>query len=472
MEFDIGEIYPKQKEFCLARNKYICYGGARGGGKSYISRIKMCLLALNYPGIQILLLRRTLAELRENHIIALQKLLRTNDMDPKRRIAVYKESTKEFKFPNSSRIVLGYCDNENDVLQYQGQAYEVIVLEEATHFTEFQFQTLTESNRMSGNMKDDFNPRMYFTCNPGGVGHAWVKRLFIDRDYKETENSDDYKFIPSLVFENKYIMEHDPNYVRTLENLPEDRKKAMLYGNWDIFDGQYFNEFDRSVHVIEPFEIPKEWVKYMSLDYGLDMLACYWFAIDSQGNEYCYKELYQNELIISEAAKRILEVNGDDKIKYTYGPPDLWNRRNDTGKSAYEIFRENGVILTKSSNDRVQGWYAMKEHLKVVKTRDEQTGEPIKTSKLKFFANCKNAIRTIPQLQYDEKHPNDTAREPHEITHSPDAIRGFCIERTKATKLLTKQEQEMEDLKESKYREKVRTIAGNSATRSFIMYGG
>ena len=114
----------------------------------------------------------------------------------------------------------------------------------------------------------------------------------------------------------------------------------------------------------------------------------------------------------------------------------------------------------------------MKEHLKVVNTRDEQTGETIKTSKLKFFANCKNAIRTIPQLQYDEKHPNDTSREPHEITHAPDAIRGFCIERTKATKLLTKKEQEMEDLKEAKYREKVRTIAGNSATRSFIMYGG
>lgn len=202
------------------------------------------------------------------------------------------------------------------------------------------------------------------------------------------------------------------------------------------------------------------------------MLACYWFAIDPQGNEYCYKELYQNELIISEAAKRILEVNGDDKIKYTYGPPDLWNRRNDTGKSAYEIFRENGVILTKSSNDRVQGWYAMKEHLKVIKTRDEQTGEAIKTSKLKFFANCKNAIRTIPQLQYDEKHPNDTSREPHEITHAPDSIRGFCIERTKATKLLTKKEQEMEDLKEIKYRERVKTIAGNNATRSFIMYGG
>ena len=156
MELELGELYPKQIEFCKATNKYICYGGARGGGKSHVSRIKMILLALNYEGIQILLLRRTLKELRENHIMQLQKLLRG--------VATFKESTKEFIFSNGSRIVLGYCDNEADVLQYQGQAYEVIVLEEATHFTEFQFQALTESNRMSGNIKGEFVPRMYFTC--------------------------------------------------------------------------------------------------------------------------------------------------------------------------------------------------------------------------------------------------------------------------------------------------------------------
>lgn len=472
MDLDIGELYPKQKEFCLATNKYICYGGARGGGKSHVSRIKISLLALNYPGIQILLLRRTLAELRENHVLQLQKLLNSNDKDPSKRIANFKESTKEFKFANSSRIVLGYCDNEKDVLQFQGQAYEVIVLEEATHFTEFQFQSLTESNRMSGNMHKEFIPRMYFTCNPGGVGHSWVKRLFIDKDYKETEDPNDYIFIPSLVFENKYIMEHDPNYVRVLENLPEDRKKAMLYGNWDVFDGQYFREFDRNVHVVEPFIVPKEWIKYRTLDYGLDMLACYWITIDEQGNEYCYKELYESDLIISEASKRILEINNGDKIKTTYGPPDLWNRRNDTGKSAYEVFKENGVILTKSSNDRIQGWYSMKEHLKIKSIRDEQTGEEKKTSKLKFFSNCRNIIRTIPQLQYDEKNPNDTSREPHEITHGPDAIRGFCIERTKSTKKLTDEEKEELKIKDNNYRERVKTIAGNSATRSFIMYGG
>ena len=426
MVFDIGELYPKQKEFCLATNKYICYGGARGGGKSHVSRIKMCLLALNYSGIQILLLRRTLAELRENHVLQLQKLLKD--------IAVYKESTKEFLFPNGSRIKLGYCDNEKDVLQYQGQAYEVIVLEEATHFTEFQFQTLTESNRMSGNMKEPFNPRMYFTCNPGGVGHLWVKRLFIDKDYTPTENPDDYKFIPSLVFENKYIMERDPNYVKVLENLPEDRKQAMLYGNWDIFDGQFFREFKRSVHVIEPFQIPEHWNRYIAMDYGLDMFAVLFIAIDTKGKAYVYNEIHKPNLIVSEARQTLKSIMRHYKYKYIYAPPDLWNRNRDTGKSTAELFWEGGLDLTKASNNRIAGWLNVKEWLKIRKVRNEQTGELYEDSDLKIFSNCINLIKYLPQLQHDEKEPNDVATEPHEPTHITDALRYFCVSRTAPTK--------------------------------------
>lgn len=426
MVFNIGELYPKQKEFCLATNKYICYGGARGGGKSHVSRIKMCLLALNYSGIQILLLRRTLKELRENHVLQLQKLLKD--------IAVYKESTKEFLFPNGSRIVLGYCDNEKDVLQYQGQAYEVIVLEEATHFTEFQFQTLTESNRMSGNMKEPFNPRMYFTCNPGGVGHLWVKRLFIDKDYTPTENPDDYKFIPSLVFENKYIMEHDPNYVKVLENLPEDRKQAMLYGNWDIFDGQFFREFKRSVHVIEPFQISEHWNRYIAMDYGLDMFAVLFIAIDTKGRAYVYNEIHKPNLIVSEARQTLKSIMRHYKYKYIYAPPDLWNRNRDTGKSTAELFWEGGIDLTKASNNRIAGWLNVKEWLKVRKVRNEQTGELYEDSDLKIFSNCVNLIKYLPQLQHDEKEPNDVATEPHEPTHITDALRYFCVSRTAPTK--------------------------------------
>lgn len=428
MILDIGELYPKQIEFCKATNKYICYGGARGGGKSHVSRIKMILLALNYPGIQILLLRRTLKELRENHVLQLQKLLKN--------IATYKDNTKEFIFPNGSRIVLGYCDNEKDVLQFQGQAYEIIVLEEATHFTEFQFQTLTESNRMSGNMNTKFNPRMYFTCNPGGVGHQWVKRLFIDKNYINEENPDDYKFIPAQVFENKYIMENDPTYIKTLENLPEDRKKAMLYGNWDVYDGQFFPEFDRNVHVIEPFIIPDTWNKYIALDYGLDMFAVVFVAVDTYGKSYVYNEIYKSNLIVSEAIQILKSVMRKSTFKGIYAPPDLFNRNRDTGKSTSELFYDAGIEFNKASNDRISGWLNVKEFLKIYNTRNEQTGEQYKDSKIKIFNNCINLIRCIPQLQHDEKNCNDVATEPHEITHIPDALRYYCVSHTYKTEVM------------------------------------
>ena len=431
MELAIPKPYPKQIEFFTAKTKYIAYGGARGGGKSWAARIKAVLLALNNPGIQILLLRRTLNELRENHTTPLQKLLKTKQTND---IATYKDQEKVFEFYNSSRIKLGYCDNENDVLQYQGQAYDVIFMEEATQFTEFQFQCLTESNRSSGLCLKPFKPRMYFTCNPGGVGHGWVKRLFIDKEYIEKERPEDYTFIQSLVYENKYLMDNDPDYVRTLENLPEDRRKAMLYGDWDIFEGQYFGEFRRSIHVIEPFTIPDGWNRYISLDYGLDMFAVLFHAVDTQGNDYVYKEIHESNLIISEAAQKLKEHEEVKRAKGIYAPPDLWNRRNDSGKSAAEIFYENGVKLDKCSADRVDGWYSVKEWIKPFESRDEQTGEDIKTSHLKIFSNCLNLIRCLPAIQHDDKNPNDVATEPHELTHITDALRYFCVSRVANTK--------------------------------------
>ena len=150
---DIPAPNEKQEMFLADEHKITAYGGARGGGKSWAMRMKLILLALNYSGIQILLLRRTLAELRENHLLPMTAILKD--------IAKYVASEKEFRFPNGSRIKLGYCESVNDVLQFQGQAYEVIGLEEATHFTEFQFQALTESNRYAGCMTEKFSPRMY-----------------------------------------------------------------------------------------------------------------------------------------------------------------------------------------------------------------------------------------------------------------------------------------------------------------------
>ncbi len=411
MTIKMKRPYPKQQLFLKAQNKYIAYGGARGGGKSEAARMKAVLLALNYPGIQILLLRRTLKELRENHVINLQKLIGG--------AARYKDTAKEFIFPNGSRLVLGYCDSERDVLQYQGQAYEVIFMDEATHFTEFQFECLTECNRASGMCQKPFSPRMYFTCNPGGVGHAWVKRLFVDRQFKDKENPDDYVFIPAKVYDNEFLMKNDPGYVRSLENLPELRRKAMLDGDWDIFEGQYFTEFDRELHVIKPFTLPKHWRRYVALDYGLDMLACYWIAVDEHECAYVYRELYKSGLMVSDAARAIKSMSTEE-IYARYAPPDLWNRHSDSGMSTAELFAREGVPLIKVSNQRVQGWYNLHEWLRPYE--DEQGA---RTAHLKIFDSCLNLIRTLPALQYDEHNANDTATEPHEITHAPDALRYF-----------------------------------------------
>lgn len=399
----------KQAEFLKARERFIAYGGARGGGKSWAVRKKAWLLAVNYAGIRILLLRRTFPELRENHILPLMSDLKG--------IAQYKESEKAFLFPNGSRVKLGYCDTEGDVLQYQGQEYDVIFMDEATQFSEYQFQTLTACLRGANGLPK----RMYLTCNPGGVGHTWVKRLFIDREYRGAERAEDYRFIPAKVYDNRALMQKDPDYVRMLENLPEDLRRAWLEGDWNIFVGQYFKDFRTEIHVLRPFSLPGNWRKYVSMDYGRDMFACYFIALDGQNQAYVYKEIYESGLLASEAAERLKETTDDgEEIEQYYAPPDLWNRHADTGKSTAEIFFEHGIMLTKVSNDRVQGWYDLAEWLKP--TMDEQG---CKTARMRIFENCRNLIRTLPAVQYDERRPNDVSSEPHELTHAPDALRYF-----------------------------------------------
>ncbi len=412
MLVDMQPPNPKQAEFFQARSRFVAYGGARGGGKSWAVRQKAMLMALRYPGIRILLLRRSFPELRENHILPLLAQLRG--------VAEYKETEKAFTFPGGSRLRFGYCDREADVMQYQGQEYDVIFLDEATQFTEFQFQTLTACLRGA----NPFPKRFYLTCNPGGVGHHWVKRLFVDRDYKEGERPEDYTFIQARVYDNQTLMEHDPGYVQMLKNLPEDLRRAWLDGEWNIFAGQYFPEFRPELHVIQPFPIPDWWNRYFAMDYGLDMLAAYWIAVDGFGRAFVYRELYQSDLIISEAAQKILQANQNDRPLAWYAPPDLWNRRQDTGRSVSDIFAEYGIPLVKAQNNRVQGWLDLKEWLKPV--RDESGGE---SAALRFFSCCPNLIKSIPALQVSTKNPNDCSTEPHEFTHGPDAIRYFIAGR-------------------------------------------
>lgn len=410
----------RQREFFLSRARHTAYGGARGGGKSWAMRRKFILLALRYPGLNLLLLRRTLPELRENHLIPMQRELYG--------FAVYNSAERVFRFPNGSRIKLGYCDTMQDVYQYQGQEYAVIGLEEATHFTEEQMRFLTTCNRTT---RKDFSPRMYYTCNPGNVGHAWVKRLFIDRLYAESENPNDYLFIPARIYDNKVLLEADPNYIRQLEALPEELRRAHLDGDWDVHAGQYFREFSRDRHVIEPFEIPSWWRRFRSMDWGYNDPCCVlWHAVDGENRVYTYRELYVHETRAGEVAAMVLELSRGESISYTVASPDMWQKRGAVlsgaggfeGETLAELFTSSGLSLTPADNSRVPGWN---------RVRDFLAAAPDGRPNWLCFSDCRNLIRQLPALQFDQHNREDAA---DGDDHAPEALRYALMSRPHAGK--------------------------------------
>lgn len=404
-----GEPNPRQVEFFLSRARHTAYGGARGGGKSWAMRRKLVLLALRYPGLNILLLRRTLPELRENHILPLRKELYG--------IADFNVSERVFEFPTGSRIKLGYCDSSGDVFQYQGQEYAVIGMEEATHFTEEQQQFLTTCNRTS---RPGFTPRMYYTCNPGNVGHAWVKRLFIDREFREDENPSDYLFIPARIWDNRALLSADPGYVNQLRALPEPLRRAHLEGDWDVHAGQYFGEFSRDKHVVTPYAIPAWHRRFRSMDWGYNDPCCVlWHAVDQEGRVTTYRELYLRQTRAEEVARLVLDLSQGEDIAYTVASPDLWQNRGQLmrtaggfeGETLAEIFIKSGLAISPADSSRVPGWQRVRDYLAC--GADGLPG-------WRCFSSCLNLIRTLPLLQFDLRDREDAAQGED---HAPEALR-------------------------------------------------
>lgn len=411
-------ITKKQQAFIDSQAFETLFGGAAGGGKSYGQLVDGLLYALKYPKSKQIIFRSTFADLEKS-------LIRTSMNLYPLSIANYNDSKHTWKFKNGSIIDFGYIQYEKDVYQYQSAEYDVIRFDELTHFTEFMYTYMISRCRGA----NPYPKGIKSSTNPGGVGHNWVKERFIDIGAPnvihtcklETGETTTRIFIPSLVQDNKFMLTYDPDYIKRLDALPEKERKALKYGNWDIFDGQFFTEFDRNIHVIEPFVIPKDWYVYFVMDYGLDKLAGYWIAVDYNNNAYVFREVYESNLLVSQARDKIKEMTNEDVYMYL-APPDLWNRHKETGKSTADIFAEGNIALYKTNNDRIQGWLQMKEWLKPYK--DEQG---CTTAKLKIFNTCKNLIRCLPQVQHDAKRVGDIANEPHELTHSVDAIRGFCV---------------------------------------------
>lgn len=434
MDWNI-ELTKKQKAFIDATEDEVFYGGAAGGGKSYAVVIDATIKAINYPGIKLLILRRSFPELERSIIRSFLEVV------PKG-LYTYNSSKHFVTFKNRSTLEFGYCDDDKAVFKYQSAEFDIIYIDEATHMSEY--QVLYLKSRIRG--VNDFPKQYKFTSNPGSRSHVFFRERFIEPmppmqrltiPPDDPDDPDDLPetriFIPSNVFENKFLMKSDRQYIKRLKSLPEEERRQLLEGDWYVFNGQFFPEFKRDVHVIEQApKRSKDWRIYTTMDYGLDALAWYCVAETEKGTAYVLGELYAENVIISDAAKMIkakLKSLGIAKVDEHLGPSDMWNRRQETGRSVADIFRENGITLRKTSRDRISGWAATKEWLRPYK--DEQG---VTTAKLKIVQSCVNLIRCLPLLQYDERRYGDAATTPHEITHAPDAIRGFCVYRSRANK--------------------------------------
>lgn len=457
---NLGDLQPKQWQFMDSKYRYTAYGGARGGGKTHVLIRKAIVGAMQNPKIKILILRRTYPELEATIIRPMIELLNTATADGRpagEQVAVYNGSMRLLTFSNGASVKFGHLQSATAITEYQGQEYDWIFMDEATHFTEDEFRKLGATLRGVNQIPKQF----FLTCNPGGVGHQWVKRLFVERHYnrKNKEDGRDYFFIKATVEDNKPLLESSPEYVQMLDLQPEDIRRAWRYGDWDAMAGQYFSEFKRETHVVEPFMIPKEWPKYRAFDYGLDMFACYWFAVDFDSRVWVYRECCESGLIVSEAAAAMRGLTPDGEfIQYTVAPPDMWSTQKDTGRTMAEIFMQNGIGLVRASNSRVQGWLQVKEALK-----QRPDGKP----GLLVTKDCPTLIEHLPAVQHDERNPSDVAREPHEFSHSPDALRYFCIYRTmgalRAEVMEFEEEEELEDYDQA--------MTGGEPSGSYLAYG-
>lgn len=428
IEINIPEPNEKQKLFLADHHKYVAFGGARGGGKSWSVRAKATILAFRYPGIKQIIIRKTYPELIANHVKPLKEMLPQGSYK-------YNDSKKEMYFPNGSQILFRYLANDGDLDRFQGTECDILYIDEGTQFTEEQFKMLIACVRGANN----FPKRVYITCNPGGVGHQWVKRLFVDRNYNESENPEDYNFIQSGVRDNKVLMEMQPDYIKQLEALPPKIREAWLNGSWDVYMGQFFEDFydfpdhyiDRvGTHVIEPFEIPNDWTIYRSFDWGYAKpFSCGWWAIDHDGVAYRILELYGCTKTPNEGVKWVPDkVFGEIhrietehrwlKGKNIIGvaDPAIWDAQ--TGESLAERAAKHQVYFTKGDHERLAGW--MQVHYRLA---FDENGYAM----LYIFKNCKAFIRTIPLLMYDDHKPEDLDTEGED--HVADEVRYFCMAR-------------------------------------------
>lgn len=442
---DLSKISDKQYRFLTDGHRHVGYGGARGGGKSWAVRTKAKILAAVYAGIKVLIVRRTFPELLNNHINQLREELHG--------LAKFNKSEKVFTFPNGSTIKFGYCNCDGDLGQYQGAEYDVIFLDEATQLQEEWIKKINACVRGVNN----FPKRTYYTCNPGGASHGYIKRLFIDRRFEDSEKPEDYSFTQALVQDNRALMETQPEYVAELETLPPKLREAWLYGKWDVYEGQFFEDFrtepdarkcheagitpeeareqGRWTHVIKPFDLNsgerRGWNIMRSYDfgYGKPFSLGYW-AVDYDGVLYRILEIYGCTKEANEGVKwspdeqfrRFREFENEHpwlkgrKIVDSVADPAIWDTSR--GESIVETAERYGIYFSPGDNARIPGW--MQVHYRL---QFDDNGY----ARMYVFEGCNAFIRTIPLMMYSQTKPEDLDTTMED--HVADETRYMCMSR-------------------------------------------
>ena len=414
-----GQRGPNDKQVLFHKSNAteVVYGGAKGGGKTSALVMECAAYSLEYPGATIYFFRETYDDLEANIIAEWKRRIPPE-------IYTYHETKHIATMFNGTVIYFRFVKNKADAEKYDGRSIDAIFIDELTKHEEATVQQLLSCLRSP----KGFPVRFRGSCNPGGIGHKWVKDRYITptnkgkKAYQDSISGNSIAFIPSTVYDNFAIMDNDPAYVRRLENLPEKKKQAFLHGDWDSYDGQAFEEWDGSIHVVKPFEIPDHWYRWRSVDNGYtDNFAWYWFAVDERGIVYIYREFTRlstdPKLAYSEQAKKVIELsthtifqNGvvmeiQEPIGATYCGHDAFaSHPLAEGKTIAWYYQQAGLKgLLSAVPDRRLRKATWHEYLKPIELNEK------KIAKVQIFDTCTELIETLPALSEDERDPEKVA---------------------------------------------------------------
>lgn len=433
---------PRQTEFLQAidKYKYVLYGGAKGGGKSYILRWALVKLLIKYAlaghrKVRVGLFCEDYPSLKDRQVTKIKGEF------PKWLGDLGDSQIEGLAFKLKPKFGGGVLAlrNLDDPSKYASSEFAAAAMDEVTKNDRPVFDQLRSIIRWPG-IEDT---KFLGGTNPGGLGHLWVKKLWIDRSFSsEDPPAEQVAFIKSLPTDNPHNAQ---SYIEELKRLPEKLRKAYLDGNWDVFEGQYFSEWDKEQHVVNPFPIPLTWKRYRAYDHGRENPACCkWYAIDYDGRVWVYRELYRRGLNIDQLATEINRLSVGETYEYSVADPSIFANIGYTdkygGQTIAESFARQGVTFVPASNRRIDGWNLMHQYLYWTEHQKP---------KLQYFSTCLDSIRTIPALVHDELHPEDVDTDGEDHAGDTDRYLLMSLHERKSSRPMSDIEKKLDELKRS-----------------------